>query len=87
MTNDTKPAAEDVARWESIKQDMLDRADIAANFTDLERDSLRELCWAAMCLDESRYALKNAQSQKDLNNLFSVEYFGQVIVANHVLVE
>ena len=87
MTNDTKPSAEDVARWESIKQNMLDRADIAAHFTDLERSSLRELCWAAMCLDESRYALKHAQSQKDLNNLFSVEHFGQVIVANHVLVE
>lgn len=87
MTNDTKPSAEDVARWESIKQGMLDRADIISHFTDLEVESLRELGWAAMCLDESRYALKNAKSQKDLNNLFSVDHFGQVIVANHILVE
>ena len=87
MTNDTKPSAEDVARWENIKQNMLDRADIISNFTDLERDSLRELCWASICLDESRYSLRHAKSQKDLNNLFSVEHFGQVIVANHILVE
>jgi hypothetical protein len=87
MTNDTKPSAEDVARWENIKQNMLDRADVAAHFTDLERSSLRELCWAAMCIDESLYSLRNAKSQKDLNNLFSVEHFGQVIVANHILVE
>ena len=87
MTKDTKPAAEDVARWESIKQNMLDRADAIAHLTDLERESLRELGWAAMCIDESLYALRNAKSQKDLNNLFSVNHFGQVIVANHILVE
>jgi hypothetical protein len=87
MTNETKPSEKDIARWERIKQEMLDRADIASHFTDLERDSLRELGWAAMCIDESREALKNAQSQKDLNNLFSVDHFGQVIVANHILVE
>ena len=87
MKNETKPSEKDIARWEHIKQEMLDRADIASHFTDLERDSLRELGWAAMCIDESREALKNAQSQKDLNNLFSVDDFGQVIVANHILVE
>ena len=87
MTNETKPTAEDIARWEGIKQDMLDRADVASHFTDLEAESLHELCWAAMCIDESRYALKHAKSQKDLNNLFSVDHFGQVIVANHILVE
>ena len=87
MTNETKPSAEQVKFWEGVKQNMLDRADIASHFTDLERSSLRELGWAAMCIDESREALKNAQSQKDLNNLFSVDHFGQVIVANHILVE
>ena len=87
MTNDTKPSAEDVARWEGIKQNMLDRADISSHFTDLERDSLRELGWAAMCIGETRCVLKHAKSQKDLNNLFSVGHFGQVIVANHILVE
>lgn len=87
MTNDTKPSAQDVARWESIRQSMLDRADVISHFTDLEAESLRELGWASMCLDESRFALRNARSQKDLNNLFSVDHFGQVIVANHILVE
>ena len=96
MTNDTKPAifcttpqefAEGVARWESIKQNMLDRADAIAHLTDLERESLGELGWAAMCIDESLYSLREAKSQKDLNNLFSVNHFGQVIVANHILVE
>ena len=70
MTNDTKPSAEQVKFWEGVKQNMLDRADIASHFTDLERSSLHELCWAAMCISELRYALKHAQSQKDLNNLF-----------------
>ena len=87
MTNETKPTAEQVKFWEGVKQNMLDRADIASHFTDLERSSLHELCWAAMCISELRYALKHAQSQKDLNNLFSVDHFGQVIVANHILVE
>jgi len=87
MTNDTKPSAQDVARWESIKQSMLDRADVIAHLTDLERESLGELGWAAMCIDESLYSLREAKSQKDLNNLFSVNHFGQVIVANHILVE
>jgi predicted dithiol-disulfide oxidoreductase (DUF899 family) len=87
MTNEAKPSAEEIARWERIKQDMLDRADVVSHFTDLEAESLRELGWAAMCIDESRYALRHAKSQKDLNNLFSVDHFGQVIVANYILVE
>jgi len=87
MTNDIKPSARDIKFWEDIKQDMLDRADIASHFTDLERDSLRELKWSSMCIGELRLVLRGAKSQKDLNNLFSVDHFGQVIVANHILVE
>ena len=64
MTNETKPTATDIARWERIKQEMLDRADIASHFTDLEAESLRELCWAAMCIDESRYALSTQNRKK-----------------------
>ena len=52
MTNDTKPAAEDVARWESIKQSMLDRADVVSGFADDEREALHELQWTSMSLSE-----------------------------------
>ena len=52
MTNDTKPSAEDVARWESIKQNMLDCADVVSGFADDEREALNELRWTSMSLSE-----------------------------------
>ena len=52
MTNDTKPSAEDVARWESIKQGMLDRADVIAEFAGNELEALTELRWTSMSLSE-----------------------------------
>jgi hypothetical protein len=52
MTNETKPTAEDIARWEGIKQDMLDRADVVSGFADDEREALNELRWAGMYMSE-----------------------------------
>ena len=52
MKNDTKPTAEDVARWESIKQNMLDRADVVSGFADDEREALNELRWTSMSMSE-----------------------------------
>lgn len=52
MTNDTKPSAQDIARWESIKQSMLDRADVVSGFADDEREALDELRWTSMSLSE-----------------------------------
>ena len=52
MTNDTKPSAQDIARWESIKQSMLDRADVVSGFADDEREALDELRWTSMSMSE-----------------------------------
>jgi len=52
MTNDTKPSAQDIARWESIKQGMLDRADVVSGFADDELEALTELRWTSMSLSE-----------------------------------
>ena len=52
MTNETKPSEKDIARWERIKQEMLDRADIVAEFADDEREALNELRWASMSISE-----------------------------------
>ena len=52
MTNDTKPSAEDVARWERVKQSMLDRADIVAGFDYDELEAANELRWTSMSLSE-----------------------------------
>lgn len=52
MTNETKPSAEDIARWEGIKQEMLDRADIIADFDDDEREAVKDLRWLSMSLAE-----------------------------------
>ena len=52
MTNDTKPSAQDIARWESIKQNMLDRADVVSGFADDEREALHELQWTSMSMSE-----------------------------------
>lgn len=52
MTNETKPTAEDIARWEGIKQEMLDRADIIAEFDDDEREAVKDLRWLSMSLAE-----------------------------------
>ena len=57
MTNDTKPSAEDVARWESIKQGMLDRADVVSGFADDEHEALGELRWASMSMSEDVFYL------------------------------
>ena len=42
MTNEPKPSEKDIARWERIKQEMLDRADIVAEFADDEREALND---------------------------------------------
>ena len=52
MTNDTKPSAEDVARWERIKQGMLDCADVVSGLADDEREALNELRWTSMSMSE-----------------------------------
>ena len=52
MTNDTKPSEKDIARWERIKQEMLDRADVVSGFADDEREALNELRWASMSISE-----------------------------------
>ena len=52
MTNETKPSAQEIARWERIKQEMLDRADIVAEFADDEREALNDLRWASMSISE-----------------------------------
>jgi len=52
MTNETKPSAKDIARWERIKQEMLDRADVVSGFADDEREALNELRWASMSISE-----------------------------------
>ena len=53
MTNDTKPSARDIKFWEGIKQAMLDRADIVADFDDEEREALDDLRWSAFSMQES----------------------------------
>ena len=67
MTNDTKPSAEEVARWESIKQDMLDRADIIANFDDEEREAVKELRWLSMSLAEDVHYLTHFSFRNVVN--------------------
>ena len=52
MTNDTKPSAKDIARWERIKQEMLDRADVVSGFADDESEALNELRWTSMSISE-----------------------------------
>jgi len=52
MTSETKPSAKDIARWERIKQEMLDRADIVAEFADDEREALNELRWTSISISE-----------------------------------
>ena len=52
MTSETKPTAEEIARWESIKQNMLDRADIVSDFDDDEREAVNDLRWLSMSLAE-----------------------------------
>lgn len=52
MTTETKPSAEDIARWERIKQEILDRADIVSEFADDELEALNDLRWASMYMSE-----------------------------------
>ena len=57
MTKDTKPSAEEIAFWESIKQDMLDRADIVADFDAQESEALSELHHASASMSEDVHYL------------------------------
>jgi len=50
MTNDTKPSARDIKFWEGIKQKMLDRADMIADFHDDEHEALKVLRWAGISI-------------------------------------
>ncbi len=52
MTNETKPSAREIKFWEGIKQNMLDRADIVAEFADDESEALNELRWTSMSISE-----------------------------------
>lgn len=52
MTSETKPTATDIKFWEGIKQGMLDRADIIADFDDDEREAVKDLRWLSMSLAE-----------------------------------
>jgi len=68
MKNETKPTAEDVARWESIKQNMLDRADIVSDFDVEETDALKELYYASSSMSEDVHHLMHF-SYRDAVNL------------------
>ena len=59
MKNDTKPSAQDIARWESIKQNMLDRADVVSGFADDEREALNELRWASLSISDDAFYLND----------------------------
>jgi len=68
MTNDTKPTATDIKFWEGIKQDMLDRADIVAEFDDAETEALNELDYASSSLSEDVHHLMRL-AYRDVVNL------------------
>ena len=57
MTTETKPSATDIKFWEGIKQDMLDRADIVADFDAAETEALNELHYASSSLSEDVHHL------------------------------
>ena len=57
MTNEAKPTATDIKFWEGIKQDMLDRADIVADFDAAETEALSELHYASSSMSEDVYHL------------------------------
>lgn len=52
MTNETKPCPEETARWQRVKQAMLDRADTISGFDDDEREALIDLRWASVSMSE-----------------------------------
>ena len=68
MTNETKPTATDIKFWEGIKQDMLDRADIVAEFADDEREALSELHYASSSMSEDVHYLMHF-AYRDVVNL------------------
>jgi hypothetical protein len=68
MTNETKPSAKDVKFWEGIKQDMLDRADIVADFDDAETEALNELHYASSSMSEDVHHLMHF-AYRDVVNL------------------
>ena len=68
MTNEAKPSAKDVKFWEGIKQNMLDRADIVADFDDAETEALNELHYASSSMSEDVHYLKHL-AYRDVVNL------------------
>jgi hypothetical protein len=68
MTNDTKPAAEWIEFWEGVKQDMLDRADIVADFDVEEAGALSELHYASSSMSEDVHYLMHF-AYRDVVNL------------------
>ena len=68
MTNETKPSAKDVKFWEGIKQNMLDRADIVADFDDAETEALNELHYASSSMSEDVHHLMHF-AYRDVVNL------------------
>jgi hypothetical protein len=68
MTNDTKPSAEEIAFWEGVKQDMLDRADIVADFDVEETEALNELHHASASMSEDVHHLMHF-AYRDVVNL------------------
>ena len=70
MTNDTKPSADMIKFWEGVKQDMLDRADIVADFDAAETEALSELHYASSSLSEDVHHLMHF-GYRDVVNLCS----------------
>jgi hypothetical protein len=68
MTNDTKPSAEEIAFWEGVKQNMLDRADIVADFDAEEAEALSELHYASSSMSEDVHYLMHF-AYRDVVNL------------------
>jgi hypothetical protein len=68
MTNDTKPTAEEIAFWENVKQSMLDRADIVADFDVEETEALNELYYASSAMSDDVHHLKHF-AYRDVVNL------------------
>jgi hypothetical protein len=70
MTNDTKPSAEEIAFWENVKQNMLDRADIVADLDVEETEALNELYYASSSMFDDVHHLTHF-AYRDVVNLCS----------------
>ena len=68
MTNDTKPSAEEIIFWENVKQSMLDRADIVADFDAEETEALNELYYASSAISDDVHHLTHF-AYRDVVNL------------------